>query len=90
MPLAAGTVDGTWTFDQSNPKPDGSTLVAANGASNVVNSNSTYAGYLGTLDIGQECHPLHRQFFSFTQYQQDNSVKPGNTTSEAIVKENGN
>ena len=62
MPLAAGTVDGTWTFDQSNPKPDGSTLVAANGASNVVIQILLMRVIWETLDIGQECHPLHRQF----------------------------
>ena len=86
VPLAAGTVDGTWTFDQSNPKPDGSTLVAANGASNVVNSNSTYAGYLGNAGYRTGVPSSPQTVFSFTQYQQDNSVKPGNTTSEAIVK----
>ena len=82
-----GVVDGTWLFNESNPKGDNSTITAAQGASNIVNSTAAYNSYNNATGVtyrsGAASSP--QTVFSFTQYQQDDTVKPGNTTSVSNI-----
>ena len=79
----SGTVAGTWTFDQSNPQ-SGLTYTDARAGSIVNNATSAYTGYLGQTNYRSGTPVSPQTVFSFTQYQQLNSLKYGHAIDTTI------
>ena len=79
----SGTVAGTWTFDQSNPQP-GQTYTDARAGSIVNNATLAYTGYLGQTNYRSGTLVSPQTVFSFTQYQQLDSLKYGHAIDTTI------
>ncbi|OFO30614.1 hypothetical protein HMPREF3051_03090, partial [Fusobacterium sp. HMSC064B11] len=79
-----GTVAGTWTFDQSNPQPN-QTYTDARAGSIVGNANSAYTGYNGLVNYRTGTAVSPQTVFSFTQYQQQNTIKYGHSIDTNIT-----
>ena len=84
-----GTVAGTWTFDQSNPQPSpsltSSPYTDARAGSIVGNANSAYIGYNRLVNYRTGTVVSPQTVFSFTQYQQQNTIKYGNSIDTNIT-----
>ena len=79
----SGTVAGTWTFDQSNPQP-GQTYTDGRAGSIVNNATLAYTGYLGQTNYRSGTPVSPQTVFSFTQYQQLDSLKYGHAIDTTI------
>ena len=84
-----GTVAGTWTFDQSNPQPSpsltSSPYTDARAGSIVGNANSAYTGYNRLVNYRTGTAVSPQTVFSFTQYQQQNTIKYGHSIDTNIT-----